>query len=152
MTKKSRQDKILELVRLRTVDTQETLKELLEGEGFKVTQATLSKDIRELKLFKTKGADGKHHYRGSEDNGADGREKYVRVLREGLISMDTAGNLLVVHTMSGMANALAAALDQLHFEKLVGTLAGDDTIMCALKEPKDAMAMLEKIQKLVKPQ
>ncbi len=147
--KKSRHQKIIELVQHKKIGTQEELADLLQQAGYRVTQATVSRDIKELKLGKVPGADGLQYYQlleGEEQNYAD---KYIRVLREALLSMDTAGNLLVIRTIAGMANAVAAALDHLRLEEIVGTLAGDDTIMCAVKHAQDAENIMHKIRTLM---
>ncbi len=147
--KKSRHQKIIELVQHRKIGTQEELADILNQEGYRVTQATVSRDIKELKLSKVPGPDGMQYYQlldGEEKSYAD---KYIRVLREALLGMDTAGNLLVIRTIAGMANAVAAALDHLRFEEIVGTLAGDDTIMCAVKNARDAEDIMHKIRGLM---
>lgn len=147
--KKSRHQKIIELVGRMRIGTQEELADILNREGYKVTQATVSRDIKELKLSKVTGNDGIQYYQIIEKEEQVYSEKYIRVLREALMSMDTAGNLLVIRTMVGMANAVAAALDQFRLEKIVGTLAGDDTIMCALKNPQDALEVKNRIQEIM---
>ena len=147
--KKSRHQKIIELVGRMRIGTQEELADILNREGYKVTQATVSRDIKELKLSKVTGNDGIQYYQIIEKEEQVYSEKYIRVLREALMSMDTAGNLLVIRTMAGMANAVAAALDQFRLEKIVGTLAGDDTIMCAMKNPQDALEVKNRIQEIM---
>ncbi|SFG21108.1 arginine repressor [Oribacterium sp. WCC10] len=147
--KKSRHQKIIELVGRMRIGTQEELADILNREGYKVTQATVSRDIKELKLSKVAGNDGIQYYQIIEKEEHVYSEKYIRVLREALMSMDTAGNLLVIRTMAGMANAVAAALDQFRLEKIVGTLAGDDTIMCAMKNAQDAEEVKSRIQEIM---
>lgn len=147
--KKSRHQKIIELVGRMRIGTQEELADILIKEGYKVTQATVSRDIKELKLSKVADNDGVQYYKIIEKEEQVYSEKYIRVLREALMSMDTAGNLLVIRTMSGMANAVAAALDQFRLEKIVGTLAGDDTIMCAMKNAQDAEDIKKRIQEIM---
>ncbi len=147
--KKSRHQKIIELIGRKRIETQEELADLLNAEGYKVTQATVSRDIKELKLSKVTGDDGRQYYQIINENEKGLSDKYKRVLREALVSMDTAGNFLVVRTMAGMANAVAAALDQFRFEKIVGTLAGDDTIMCATKNPEDAAEILSHLKRMM---
>ncbi|WP_029200571.1 arginine repressor [Oribacterium sp. NK2B42] len=147
--KKSRHQKIIELVGRMRIGTQEELADILIKEGYKVTQATVSRDIKELKLSKVADNDGVQYYKIIEKEEQVYSEKYIRVLREALMSMDTAGNLLVIRTMSGMANAVAAALDQFRLEKIVGTLAGDDTIMCAMKNAQDAEDIKKRIREIM---
>lgn len=146
--KNGRHQKIVELVTQRQIETQEELADLLNAEGFRVTQATVSRDIKALQLSKAPGRGGRQYYQILKKDSSEG-EKYTRVLREGLLSMDIAGNLLVIKTMTGMANAVAAALDHLQLDKIVGTLAGDDTIMCALKDTSDAQEVLDRLSGLL---
>lgn len=147
--KKGRQEKIIELIAKTQVETQEELAELLNKSGFRVTQATVSRDIKELKLSKVSGEGGRQYYQMLPREQKSFTDKYTRVLREGLLSMDSAGNILVIRTMSGMANAVAAALDHFRLEKIVGTIAGDDTIMCVTKEKEDAQLILESLEALL---
>ncbi len=145
--KTNRQNKILELVAQRNIETQEELAELLNEAGYQVTQATISRDIRELKLTKVPVAGGRQKYivLGRSVSQAESQEKFARILKEALVSMDTAQNLLVIRTSAGMAMAVAAAIDALHMETIVGSLAGDDTVFCALKTAEDAMNALRAI-------
>ncbi|MDE7061038.1 MAG: arginine repressor [Lachnospiraceae bacterium] len=147
--KLSRQSKIIELIVEHEVETQEELAELLLAAGYPVTQATISRDIRELKLTKVANGAGKQKYivlRGQEGTLS---EKYARILKDGFVSMDMAGNILVVKTVSGMAMAVAAAIDAIHIEGIVGCIAGDDTIMCAVRTVQDTKKVMEKISKLL---
>ena len=131
--KKLRHAMIVELIEKEVIETQEELAERLRSAGFDVTQATVSRDIRDLKLTKVTLDDGKQKYvLIKEKNNA--AEKYIRVLREGFVSMDMAQNILVIKTMPGLAMAVAAALDELNIEGMLGCIAGDDTIMCAIKD------------------
>ena len=126
--KKKRQGKIIEIIEKYNVGTQEELAERLREEGFPVTQATISRDIRELKLSKMSAEDGAQRYIVLEQNGGELENKYVRVLQEAYSSVDTAQNLVVIRTVSGMAMAVAAALDAMKLPEIVGCIAGDDTI------------------------
>ena len=128
--------------------TQEELAEYLNRAGYQVTQATVSRDIRELKLSKVQSENGKQHYvvLQNQDSFSD---KYIRILRDGFLSMDMAQNILVIKTGSGMAMAVAAALDAIHFHEIVGCIAGDDTIMCAVRSVDDTILVMDKIRKLV---
>lgn len=147
--KLSRQSKIIELIVEHEVETQEELAELLLAAGYPVTQATISRDIRELKLTKVANGAGKQKYivlRGQEGTLS---EKYARILKDGFVSMDMAGNILVVKTVSGMAMAVAAAIDAIHIEGIVGCIAGDDTIMCAVRTVQDTKKVMKKISKLL---
>ena len=144
----SRQSKILELISRKQVETQEELCSLLNAEGYEVTQATVSRDIRALKLTKLTDSDGKQYYAAIKDN-AGRKEKYLNILREGFVSADTAQNLLVVKTASGMAMAVAAAIDHMEYSEVVGSIAGDDTIMIAIHTAEEAQLVLRKLRELV---
>ena len=146
--KTKRHSKIVELINSYDIETQEELAQKLEEDGFAVTQATVSRDIRDLKLSKVVMANGKQKY--SLMPKQDGiSEKYVRILREAFVSMDMAQNILVVKTVSGMAMAAAAALDSMQMSEIVGCIAGDDTIMAAIRSVEDTVAVMERIRKLV---
>lgn len=146
--KTKRHSKIVELINSYDIETQEELAQKLEEGGFVVTQATVSRDIRDLKLSKVVTANGKQKY--SLMPKQDGiSEKYVRILGEAFVSMDMAQNILVVKTVSGMAMAAAAALDSMQMSEIVGCIAGDDTIMAAIRSVEDTVAVMERIRKLV---
>lgn len=147
--KVSRHAKIIELISRYDIETQEELAERLEAAGFKVTQATISRDIRDLKVTKI-SVDGrlqKYVILKPEEEGMG--EKYIRVLKDGYATMDMAQNILVIKTVSGMAMAVAAAVDAMKWSEVVGCIAGDDTIMCAIRSAEDTVAVMEKIQKIV---
>jgi len=145
----SRQSKIIELINKYDIETQEELAELLMKAGYNVTQATVSRDIRELKLTKVAVDGGKQKYILLQKTETDMSEKYIRVLKDGFVSMDMAQNILVIKTISGMAMAVAAALDALQLSDIVGCIAGDDTIMCAIRTVEDTPAVMEKLSKLI---
>lgn len=147
--KKVRHEKIIELVRNNIIDTQEDLAKLLLDNGFVVTQATVSRDIRELNLSKVTYEKGKQKYIVLETKDDKLEEKYARILRDGYISMDIAMNMLVIKTVPGMAMAVAAAVDSMDWDELVGTIAGDDTIMCAIRTLEEVESIIEKIHKVV---
>lgn len=146
--KVNRHAKIIELISQYDIETQEELAEYLNNAGFKVTQATVSRDIRDLKLTKVSVNGGKQKYiLHRPEEGMS--EKYIRVLKDGYVSMDMAQNILVIKTVSGMAMAVAAALDAMKWNEVVGCIAGDDTIMCAIRTTEDTVAVMEKIRKIV---
>lgn len=147
--KSGRHAKILELVKKYDIETQEELSELLLKEGFPVTQATVSRDIRELRLTKVSRGGGRQKYAVLNQGSTDMTEKYTRVFREGFTSMDMAQNILVIKTVSGMAMAVAAALDHMECHEIVGSIAGDDTIMCAVRSVEDTVSLMERLRKLV---
>lgn len=144
-----RQTKILELIKKYEIETQEDLSAYLEKEGFQVTQATVSRDIRELKLTKVSLGNGKQKYIALLETNEDLSQKYERIFKDGFISMDIAQNILVIKTVPGMAMAVAAALDALQIHEIVGSIAGDDTIMCAVRSTEDAIAVIDKLRKFV---
>lgn len=147
--KKVRHEKIIELVRNNIIDTQEDLAKLLITNGFIVTQATVSRDIRELNLSKVTYEKGKQKYIVLETKDDKLEEKYARILRDGYISMDIAMNMLVIKTVPGMAMAVAAAIDSMNWIEMVGSIAGDDTIMCAIRTLEEVESVIEKIHKVV---
>ena len=147
--KKNRHDKIIELIARYEVETQEQLAELLRGEGYDVTQATVSRDIRQMKLSKQVTEDGRQKYVYSTADSDVMQDKYVSVLEAGFVKMDVAQNILVIKTVSGMAMALAAAIDALDFPQIVGCIAGDDTIMIAIKTSEDAVEVMEELRTLM---
>ncbi|MCM1256691.1 MAG: arginine repressor [Roseburia sp.] len=147
--KSKRHVKILELIRKNEIETQEELAECLEREGYQVTQATVSRDIRELKLTKVAMANGKQKYAALSENTEDMMQKYTRIFKDAFVSMDMAQNILVIKTVSGMAMAGAAALDAIDFSEIVGSIAGDDTIMCAVRTVEDTALVMERLRKIM---
>ena len=147
--KSKRHVKILELTEKYSIETQEELSEHLEKEGFYVTQATVSRDIRELGLYKVVGREGRQKYAALKEKKLNLEEKYIRVFKEGCLSMDMAQNILVIKTVSGMAMAVAASLDAIGYSEIVGTIAGDDTIMCAVRSAADTEQVMEKLRRIV---
>jgi len=153
--KTERHNKIMELIQKNDIGTQEELARRLVEEGFDVTQSTVSRDIRQLHLSKMPAKNGAPKYVLLKDNGrspdADPHlsDKYIRVLKDGFVSVDMAGNILVVKTVSGMAMAVAAAIDAMKFDEIVGSIAGDDTIMMAVRSVEDNKSLMEKLKKLL---
>lgn len=145
----SRQSKIIELISKHDIETQEELAERLMQDGYNVTQATVSRDIRELKLTKVAMDGGRQKYIVLQKAEPGMSEKYTRVLRDGFVSMDMAQNILVIKTVSGMAMAVAAALDVLQMNSIVGCIAGDDTIMCAIRTVDDTVGVMEKLNRII---
>lgn len=145
----NRHAKIIELINQYHIETQEELAEYLNREGFKVTQATVSRDIRDLKLMKVPAEDGGQKYAVHQGAVSGMNEKYRRVLRDGYVSMDMAQNILVIKTVSGMAMAVCAAIDAMQWKEVVGSIAGDDTIMCAIRSVDDTIQIMDKISRIV---
>ena len=151
---KKRQDKIIELINTFDIDTQSELTERLKAEGYDVTQSTVSRDIRKLQLTKLTDETGKSkyilpQYQYSNEVGYQLKNKYITVLHDGIMVMLQAGNLLVVKTLSGMAMAVATAIDSLKIEGIVGCIAGDDTVFCAISSDSDINDVKEFINKLM---
>lgn len=143
----ARHAQILKLIGQFDIETQEELAARLNETGFQVTQATVSRDIRQLKLMKITKEDGHSKYAVMQSTDQEYAVRYVRVLKDALISMDLAENLLVIKTVSGMAMAAAAALDELNWNEIVGCIAGDNTIMCAIRSKDEALVVMDKLKK-----
>ena len=147
--KLERHSKIVELIGKYEIETQEELAERLKQAGYKVTQATVSRDIRELKLTKVQSENGRQRYMVMQNQTAFS-DKYIRILKDGYVSMDMAQNILVIKTVSGMAMAVATALDNIGWKEIVGCIAGDDTIMCAIRTMEDAQTVMAELEKIVR--
>lgn len=148
--KRRRHEKIIELIEHYDIETQEELADRLIEEGFQVTQATVSRDIRELKLSKVPGRKGRQKYVLLSPQEHHMAQKYVGILREAFVSMDCAQNILVVKTVPGMAMAVGAALDSIGWKEIVGCIAGDDTVMCAIRTAEDTKAVMTELEKIVR--
>ena len=147
--KKKRHEKIIEIIGQREIETQEELARALREAGYEVTQATVSRDIRELKLTKMQIGNGRQKYVIMRGHDAQLSDKYIRVLRDAFVSMDQAQNIIVMKTFSGMAMAVAAALDALHIPQVVGCIAGDDTIMMAIRTSEDAALVMKQLHEMI---
>ena len=148
--KGKRQEKILEIIRTNDIETQEELTKKLSEAGFSSTQGTISRDIRELKLTKVTGANGKQKYAPIQTEYIHVSSKYKRVLSEGILHMDNAENILVIKTVPGMAMACAAAIDSISLHGVLGFIAGDDTIMCVVKETPMVEEVMKEIDTIMK--
>ena len=147
--KKDRHKKILDLIKENAISTQEELASALNQAGYNVTQATVSRDIRELNLTKTT-ADGIPRYVVVQGDDSNLSKKYIRVLKDGFVNMNMAQNILVIKTVPGMAMAVCAALAAMHLYEIVGTIAGDDTIMCAVRSVEDTKNLMSKLYDILK--
>lgn len=148
--KQNRHQKIAELVTSFDIETQEELAEKLKEAGFCVTQATISRDIRQMHLTKVPAGGGRQKYVILRQDEGHLSDKYIRVLRDGFVSMDMAQNILVIKTVAGMAMAVAAALDALQWREIVGSIAGDDTIFCAIRTTDETLIVMEKLRKMMR--
>ena len=147
--KGKRQEAILELVKKYEIETQEELAEKLGSAGFLVTQATISRDIRELKLTKIQRG-SKQVYAALTENKFSSSNKYIDILKHSFVSMDMAQNILVIKTASGTAMALATAMDSHLWDEIVGTNAGDDTVMGAIRTVEDTKKLMKKLEDILK--
>ena len=146
--KVKRHNEIIELIKTREVGTQEELSDLLKSKGYDVTQATISRDIRELNLTKVNSGGRQKYAVIIKDE--EFSYKYVRVLKEGFVSMLSSGNLIVLRTVVGMAMAVATAIDALEINEIIGCIAGDDTIFIAVSENSSTEDVMNKLKKLTK--
>ncbi|MCR4673272.1 MAG: arginine repressor [Lachnospiraceae bacterium] len=146
--KGTRQDKILQLVSENEIETQEELALRLREAGYKVTQATVSRDIRELGLSKVTMISGRQKYAAPDREKRSMNDRLSHLLMESYVSGDTASHIVVIHTLSGMAMALAAAIDAMNIPGLVGCIAGDDTIFCATTGGEEAAKLLADIAEM----
>ncbi len=147
--KYNRQAEIIALIGENRIETQEELSECLRERGYMVTQATISRDIRELKLVKIAGAGGKYFYAmpRAEDNGISTKAK--NLLIETVESVDRANNIAVVKTCAGMAQGAAAAIDSMGRADIVGSVAGDDTIIIVMRTNEAAQSLCEELSEIV---
>lgn len=146
--KTKRHNAIIDFIKTREIATQEELLDLLKKSGFDVTQATISRDIRELNLTKVNVGNRQKYAVIQNDEGVS--EKYVRVLRDGFVSMLPSGNLVVLRTVVGMAMAVATSIDALEINEIVGCIAGDDTIFIAVSESSTTTDVINELKKLTK--
>lgn len=150
--KSKRHAKILELVENNSIDTQEELLSRLRASGFFVTQATVSRDIKELRLVKVQSPGGEYYYTQSgKEATADMSFKFHAIFSESVSYVDAARNIVVVKCYTGMANAACAALDSLHWKDVVGTLAGDDTIFIVMRDDESAQIFSSQLSNMAKP-
>ena len=147
--KGKRQEAILELVKKQEIETQEELAEKLNKAGFAVTQATISRDIRELKLTKIQHG-AKQVYAALTENKYSASNNYIDILKHSFVSVDMAQNILVIKTAVGTAMAVATALDSLHWDEIVGSIAGDDTVMCAIRTVEDTKKLVKRLEDILK--
>ena len=147
--KTRRHAKILELIKEHDIDTQDELLRHLREEGFDVTQATVSRDIKELRLVKTLSRSGKYKYSTGSETTNDMSAKFYSLFSDSVLSVEAAMNMLVVKCMTGMAQAVCASLDSMHWPAFVGTLAGDDTIFIVCRTEADAQESQEEFRKLI---
>ncbi len=148
--KAKRHAKILELIEAQPIETQDELLTLLRENDFSVTQATVSRDIKELRLVKTLTPDGKYHYSvHAQPHKSEISNKFLLIFSESVKEIDSAGNMLVIKCLVGMANAVCTALDALHWSGVVGTLAGDDTIFMVMRDEHNAKELVVQLRQMI---
>lgn len=144
--KNKRQEAILDIILKNDVETQESLLEHLKERGFDVTQATVSRDIRELELIKVTSKSGGYKYASATRGEQRTNAKYTNIMRETVISVESASNLVVIKTYAGMAQAAAAAIDAIFGDEVLGTIAGDDTIFAATHSASAALSISRRLK------
>ena len=148
--KTKRHAMILRLIASEDIDTQEELARLLSAQGFIVTQATVSRDIKELRLIKVLTGDGHYKYATVEKAETDLQERFIRLFSNCMVSITSSGNLIVLKTMAGSAAVAAEAIDSLKWPEIAGSIAGDNTIFVAVREGKNVSDLIKKFQKMMK--
>ena len=146
--KTKRQDEIIRLISAGDIETQEDLASALRSLGFKVTQATISRDIRELRLVKVASKNGGFKYAKPEKHEIAVSERLARILTDSMVNVDFSGNIIVVKTISGSANVAAEAIDNLGWTEILGTIAGDNTIFIVVRDEADTAEISERIKNL----
>ncbi len=144
--KYSRQSKILEIIESKDVETQDELASELRASGFQVTQATVSRDIKEMRLIKVLTKDGRYKYASIREKEGAVNDRFLKIYRNSVVSVDNAGNIIIIKTLVGSANAAAVSIDALNIKEIVGTIAGDDTIFLVVREE----SQVDRIIKLFK--
>ena len=148
--KAKRHDMISKIIAAQNVETQEDLAELLREQGFAVTQATVSRDIKELRLIKVLTPEGRYKYATVEKAEADLQERFIRMFANCVLSVTSSGNLVIIKTITGSASAAAEAVDSLKWPDILGTIAGDNTIFIAIREGKPVSDIIKRFQKMLK--
>ena len=146
----SRQNKIIEIINNNEVDTQEKLASLLKEQGFEVTQATISRDIKELQLVKTLSANGKYKYAVNNSSDLPLTDRFVKIFRQTVISVDSAENLIIIKTLSGCASAAGEAIDTSRMAHVKGSIAGDNTLLIIVDEKANVPLILQEFSSLMK--
>lgn len=145
-----RQVAILDIIEKQGIETQEELASALNARGIRVTQATVSRDIKELRLLKVLTPSGKYKYATSDQADNNLTDRFIRMLAESLLSVSSANNLIVVKTLSGSANVAAEALDSMHWPEVLGTLAGDNTVLLIIRSNEETITVTSRIREMMK--
>ena len=145
-----RQVAILDIIEKQEIETQEELASALNARGIRVTQATVSRDIKELRLLKVLTPSGKYKYATGDQADNNLSDLFIRMLAESLLSVSSANNLIVVKTLSGSANVAAEALDSMHWPEVLGTLAGDNTVLLIIRSNEETITVTSRIREMMK--
>lgn len=145
-----RQVAILDIIEKQEIETQEELAIALNARGIRVTQATVSRDIKELRLLKVLTPSGKYKYATGDQADNNLTDRFIRMLAESLLSVSSANNLIVVKTLSGSANVAAEALDSMHWPEVLGTLAGDNTVLLIIRSNEETITVTSRIREMMK--
>lgn len=145
-----RQVAILDIIEKQEIETQEELASALNARGIRVTQATVSRDIKELRLLKVLTPSGKYKYATGDQADNNLTDRFIRMLAESLLSVSSANNLIVVKTLSGSANVAAEALDSMHWPEVLGTLAGDNTLLLIIRSNEETITVTSRIREMMK--
>ena len=148
--KTKRHAMIIKIIASQDVETQEELARLLGEQGFQVTQATVSRDIKELRLIKVLTSEGHYKYATVEKAESDLQERFIRLFSTCVVSITNAGNLIVIKTISGSASVAGEAIDSLKWPEIAGSIAGDNTIFVAVREGKNTAEIIKRFQKMMK--
>ena len=150
--KSNRQEEILRIIENMEIETQEDLANELRNRGYTVTQATVSRDIKELRLIKVSGHKSAYCYAHTGRNESAVNDRMIRLLSDSTVSVDFAGQIVVVKTLSGSANVAAEVIDNMNWTEVLGTIAGDNTIFIAVREKNDASEISSRIQRIINGQ
>ena len=145
-----RQVAILDIIEKQEIETQEELASALNARGIRVTQATVSRDIKELRLLKVLTPSGKYKYSTGDQADNNLTDRFIRMLAESRLSVSSANNLIVVKTLSGSANVAAEALDSMHWPEVLGTLAGDNTVLLIIRSNEETITVTSRIREMMK--
>ena len=145
-----RQVAILDIIEKQEIETQEELASALNARGIRVTQATVSRDIKELRLLKVLTPSGKYKYATGDQADNNLTDRFIRMLAESLLSVSSANNRIVVKTLSGSANVAAEALDSMHWPEVLGTLAGDNTVLLIIRSNEETLTVTSRIREMMK--
>ncbi len=148
--KSKRHAMILKLIASENIETQEELARMLSAQGFEVTQATVSRDIKELRLIKVLTGEGRYKYATVERAESDMQERFINLFSSCVISITSAGNIIVIKTMAGSASVAAEAIDSMKWNEIAGSIAGDNTIFVAVRDGKSIADVIKKFQKMIK--